>query len=100
MGADGALLASADGVLRLPAIHVRVRSAVGAGDSFLGAMTWALWEGKTPEEAFRLGVVAGAAAVMTPGTQLCRREDVLHLQRTALAASPDPVSVNPTGVTV
>jgi 6-phosphofructokinase 2 len=100
MGADGALLASADGVLRLPAIHVRVRSAVGAGDSFLGAMTWALLEGKTPEEAFRLGVVAGAAAVMTPGTQLCRREDVLHLQHSALAASPDSVSANPTGVTV
>ena len=46
MGADGALLATSGGVLRVPAITVRVRSAVGAGDSFLGAMVWALSQGK------------------------------------------------------
>lgn len=79
MGADGALLATSAGILRVPPIHVRVRSAVGAGDSFLGAMIWALSEGKDNEEAFRFGVAAGAAAVMTPGTALCRRGDVLRL---------------------
>ncbi|MDX8479565.1 1-phosphofructokinase family hexose kinase [Mesorhizobium sp. VK24D] len=86
MGVDGALLASARGVLREPAIHVRVRSALGAGDSFLGAMVWALSEGRSPEEAFRLGVAAGAAAVMKPGFELCRREEVLGLNATALSA--------------
>ena len=85
MGADGALLASTEGILRLPAIHVRVRSAVGAGDSFLGAMTWALSEGKAPADAFRFGMAAGAAAVMTSGTQLCRHEDVLHLYQSGFA---------------
>lgn len=79
MGADGALMATSSGILRVPAIPVRVRSAVGAGDSFLGAMTWALSEGKSPEEAFRLGVAAGAAKVMTPGTKLCKRSDVFDL---------------------
>jgi 6-phosphofructokinase 2 len=79
LGADGALLASSDGVLRLPAIHVRVRSAVGAGDSFLGAMIWALSEGRPPEEAFRLGMAAGAAAAMTPGTQICSKTEVFEL---------------------
>ncbi len=79
LGADGALLASSDGVLRLPAVHVRVRSAVGAGDSFLGAMVWALVEGYAPDEAFRLGMAAGAAAAMTPGTQICRKTDVFAL---------------------
>jgi 6-phosphofructokinase 2 len=79
MGVDGALLATSSGVLRVPAIPVRVRSAVGAGDSFLGAMIWSLSEGKAPEEAFRFGVAAGAAKVMTPGTQLCKRSDVLDL---------------------
>ena len=29
--------------------------------------------------ASALGVAAGAAAVMTPGTELCRREDVERL---------------------
>lgn len=79
LGAEGALLASASGAIRMPALHVPVRSAVGAGDSFLGAMTFALAKGWTPDEALRLGVAAGAAAVLTPGTNLCRREDVLRL---------------------
>lgn len=83
LGADGALLASSSGVVRLPAIHVRVRSAVGAGDSFLGAMIWALSEHKTPEEAFRLGLAAGAAKATTPGTQLCHRADIFDLYRRA-----------------
>jgi 6-phosphofructokinase 2 len=79
LGADGALLATSSGVVRIRAVPVRVRSAVGAGDSFLGAMTWALSEGQTAEEAFKLGVAAGAAAVMTPGKKLFRRSDVYHL---------------------
>ncbi len=79
MGPDGALFASRTGVIRFPAIHVRVRSAVGAGDSFLGAMIWALSDRRTPEEAVKLGLAAGAAAAMTPGTQLCRRADIFEL---------------------
>lgn len=76
MGHEGALLASRSGVFRLPAMKIEVRSAVGAGDSFLAAMTWGLASGRDIEDAFRLGVAAGTAAVTTPGTELCRREDV------------------------
>lgn len=76
LGADGAILASRESVIRLPTILVRVRSAVGAGDSFLAGMVWALMEGKDAGEAFRFGIAAGAAAAMTPGTELCRVEDI------------------------
>lgn len=79
LGADGAIVADADGAQFLPAIHVRVRSAVGAGDSFLAAMTLALSQGQSTRDAFRLGMAAGAAAAMTPGTELCRRDDVMRL---------------------
>ena len=79
LGADGAVLATADKLLRLPAIPVEVRSAVGAGDSFLGAMVWALSEGWEIEQAFLLGMAAGAAATGNPGTSLCSREDVFGL---------------------
>jgi 6-phosphofructokinase 2 len=79
MGHEGAVLAQASGILRLPALEVEVHSAVGAGDSFLAAMTLALALGATPEIAFRRGVAAGAAAVLTPGTELCKREDVDRL---------------------
>lgn len=76
LGDEGALLASQDGILRLPALPVAVRSAVGAGDSFLGAMLWALAESWPIEKAFRLAMAAGAAAAGNAGVTLCRRDDV------------------------
>lgn len=82
MGHEGALLASADGVLALPAIPVEVRSAVGAGDSFVAGMTHGLAHGLPAEQAFRLGIAAGTAAVLTPGTDLCLREDIVPLAAT------------------
>lgn len=81
LGAEGAILATAGKILRLPAISVPVRSAVGAGDSFLGAMIWALSQGWPVEEAFRLGMAAGAAATSNAGATLCRKEDVIRLYR-------------------
>jgi 6-phosphofructokinase 2 len=79
LGREGALLAWKGGVLGLPSIEVKSRSAVGAGDSFVGAMTLLMARGRPIEEAFRYGIAAGAAAVLTPGTQLCRRDDVERL---------------------
>lgn len=79
LGADGAVLVSADSITRVPAIKVTVQSAVGAGDSFVAGMTWSLSEGRDIVDAFRLGMAAGAAAVMTSGTELCRQKDILSL---------------------
>jgi 6-phosphofructokinase 2 len=76
LGHLGALLVSAGEQLRLPAIEVEVRSAVGAGDSFVGALTYALAAESSVEQAFRLGLAAGTAAVMSPGTGLCQPADV------------------------
>lgn len=79
MGRDGAFLASREGVIRLPPVHVKTQSAVGAGDSFVAAMVFRLASGATVREAFEFGLAAGAAAAMTPGTVLCRRADVESL---------------------
>lgn len=79
LGHLGALLVSEGAQLRLPAIEVEVRSAVGAGDSFVGALSCALAAGRSVEDAFRLGLAAGTAAVMSPGTGLCQRQDVESL---------------------
>ena len=81
LGKDGALLTHADGQLYLPSPDVPVKSAVGAGDTFLAAMTLALARGDAPERAFGFGVAAGAATAMTPGTELCHRADVERLFR-------------------
>ena len=85
MGRDGAFLAYRSGTLRLNGPKVKPVSAVGAGDSFVAGMTAALARGKNVEDAFMLGMAAGAAAVLTPGTQLCRREDVERLYAEVVA---------------
>ena len=48
------------------------------GDGFVGAMTHGFGQGWSAEDAFRLGMAAGTAAVMTPGTGLCHRKDIEH----------------------
>ena len=79
LGAGGAVLV-ADGVAeQIRAPTVPVRSKVGAGDSMIGGLVLKLAQGTELVEAARFGVAAGAAAVMTPGTELCRRDDVERL---------------------
>ena len=85
MGRDGALLAYPSGTLRLRGPKVKPLSGVGAGDSFVAGMTFALARRENVEDAFMLGIAAGAAAVLTHGTQLCRREDVERLYAEVVA---------------
>jgi 6-phosphofructokinase 2 len=79
IGHLGALLARREGVVRLPAVAVEAKSAVGAGDSFLAGMVFALAQGEDPVEAFRFGIAAGTAAVLTPGTNLAYPDDIRRL---------------------
>lgn len=79
MGHLGAVLVTRNEVLRAPPIPITPRSAVGAGDSFLAGLIWRLSSGAAREDAFRLAVAAGAAALIHPGTELCRIEDVERL---------------------
>ncbi len=75
LGRDGAMLVHSRGVLTLPAPEVEIRSKIGAGDSMTAGIVLSLSRGEDLQRAFVLGVAAGSAAVMTPGTELCRRED-------------------------
>ncbi|MGC9796664.1 1-phosphofructokinase family hexose kinase [Fervidobacterium riparium] len=79
LGGDGAYFISKDKVLYTKTIKVNVKSAVGAGDSFLAGFVLKKAEGTSDEEALRWANAAGTAAVMTPGTRLCRRNDVEKL---------------------
>jgi 6-phosphofructokinase 2 len=76
LGAEGALLASAEGVVRLPAPVEPVHTAVGAGDAFLGALILALAGGAPGREALAWGIAAGAAAVAQMGTARLDRPGV------------------------
>jgi 6-phosphofructokinase 2 len=79
LGAEGALLVWKDGCKRLPSPHVEKKSAVGAGSSFVAGLTFGLAEGYSLQDAFALAVACGAASLMTPGTELCRKPDVERL---------------------
>jgi 6-phosphofructokinase 2 len=76
LGAEGALLATREGVTRLPALKGQVRSAVGAGDAFLASMVLSLSRGSTPPDALAWGIAAGAAAVEGVGTARVTRASV------------------------
>jgi 6-phosphofructokinase 2 len=45
----------------------------------VGGLVAALASGKSLDQAFRIAVAAASAAVMSPGTELCREEDVQRL---------------------
>jgi ribokinase len=64
--------------------HVQVVDTTAAGDCFVGALTVALTERKTPEEALRFAVTASALKVTKFGAQpgLPRREEVERMIRT------------------
>ncbi|MBO1076635.1 1-phosphofructokinase family hexose kinase [Roseomonas marmotae] len=79
LGANGAMLITREEQEHFPAIPVPIRSTVGAGDSMVAAMALALERGEPLRQAVRFGMAAGAAALLRPGTQLCRREDVERL---------------------
>lgn len=75
MGKYGAMLVNASTTLFAPALMVEARSTVGAGDAMIGGILAGLSRGETLASAFRYGVAAGAASVMTDGTQLVRTHD-------------------------
>ena len=79
LGAAGVLLVTPEGGERLRAPTVTIRSKVGAGDSMVAGIMLGLDRGFELRDAVLFGVAAGAAAVMTPGTELCRREDTERL---------------------
>jgi 6-phosphofructokinase 2 len=81
LGGDGAILATADGALQLPAVAVKERTGVGAGDSFLAGLVLGLARGQPRDEALRLAMAAGAAAVAGSGTARVQRAEVEELYR-------------------
>jgi 1-phosphofructokinase len=69
LGADGAVLVTADGAWQATPPRIRVVSTVGAGDSSLAGYLLADVAGDPPEARLRRSVQYGAAAASLPGTQ-------------------------------
>lgn len=79
LGRHGALLVWKDGQIRMASPDVERKSAVGAGSSFIAGLVFGCAEGRPLEDTFALAVSCGAAALITPGTEMCRKADVDRL---------------------
>lgn len=79
MGVDGALLATPDGGHRFPPVEVPPGSGVGTGDAMVAGVAVGLTRGWPLTRAVRLGIAAGAAMLLTPGSAPCTREDAERL---------------------
>jgi 1-phosphofructokinase len=75
-GREGAVATTDSELLRGVAPRVRAVSAVGSGDAFLAGVVLTLSRGGDIQDALRLGIAAGTASVLNPGTELCHRREV------------------------
>jgi len=81
-GSEGCLLISKDKVLKVPGLVVSVKSTVGAGDSMVGALAYAIESGSTLEEAIALGVAASTATIQEEGTIMGKLDKIMEIKET------------------
>jgi sugar/nucleoside kinase (ribokinase family) len=77
MGADGCLIASREERVRVPAFQVKVVDTTGAGDAFMGGLSYGLLQGW---DFARVGVFANACAALcctkVGARAMARRDEV------------------------
>lgn len=81
LGSLGALLVGRDRAQRFAAVQVPPGSGVGAGDAMLAGVAVGIARDWPMGDAVRLGIAAGAAMLLTPGTAPCTRADTERLFR-------------------
>jgi len=70
LGSEGAVLIAVDGNLtRVSAPKVNAVDTTGAGDAFVGTFAFGLANGKSPEDAMKLGVKVASMSVTRKGAQ-------------------------------
>ncbi len=75
-GARGVVGVSRAGNYHVVPPKVKVRSSLGAGDSLVAGIVFALNKGDSFEESLVLGVACGTATTLKPGNTLCTKEDI------------------------
>ncbi len=73
MGKAGALLQTNEGTWLVTAPKVEEKNPIGAGDSMVGGLVWALTQGLALRESLGWGVASGAATASQGGTEVGSR---------------------------
>ena len=76
LGARGAFLASESGIFYQNTPSVKVKSTIGAGDSMVAGLVYAIEQGMSSQDILKWGVVCGVATTMTGGTNLATKENI------------------------
>jgi len=75
LGKDGAVYSGTQGSFAATAPKIQEKNPIGAGDSMVGGMVWALQQGLGFEEVVRWGIACGAATASLAGTSVANRQD-------------------------
>ncbi|MBR2533300.1 MAG: 1-phosphofructokinase family hexose kinase [Erysipelotrichaceae bacterium] len=81
LGKEGALFIRDGQVYRCPAVSTEVVSPLGAGDSMVAAVAYALQKGLDPEETITLAMACAAASVRSPGSSAPSFRDIRNLKK-------------------
>ncbi len=73
LGKKGALLQSADCTWLVHSPKIKEKNPIGAGDSMVGGLVWALAQGYPLKEALGWGTASGAATASLSGTEVGSR---------------------------
>jgi 6-phosphofructokinase 2 len=76
LGARGAFIASNDGITYQTTPSVSVKSTIGAGDSMVAGLIYAIQNNCSAELMLKWGVACGVAATMNEGTGLANKENI------------------------
>jgi len=79
LGKAGALLVDETAVWQAASPKIQERNPIGAGDSMVGGLVFALSQGYAVAEALRWGIACGAATASLPGTAVGTRPLVEEL---------------------
>lgn len=79
MGKAGALLKTRQGTWLTHSPSIAEKNPIGAGDSMVGGLVWALTQGTAVTEALGWGVASGAATASLPGTEVGSRPIIEQL---------------------
>ena len=79
LGKKGALLQTSDGNWLVHSPRIKEKNPIGAGDSMVGGLVWALAQGYPLKESLGWGAASGAATASLSGTEIGSRELIEEL---------------------
>jgi len=79
MGKAGALLQTPEGTWLTHSPKIKEKNPIGAGDSMVGGLVWALTQGIALKESLGWGVASGAATASLSGTEVGSRSLIEEL---------------------